>query len=196
MMLAALPARQALGSDGFTDLLTGSLRTRPELVCDDSQVGTFDHFPLMARPVAHKLPACRRLAFHGLLSPDLEPEIPFVGENPIDGGLAPPFAPGSRHTLPVQPVQHGGYPDTFGGPLEDPADHLCLVLVHADFATEQDGAPIGVLAPGRVEHGDLGYLISVHCDDREWARRAKEILEATSGRDVVSTSESAPDYRP
>jgi hypothetical protein len=47
---------------------------------------------------------------------------------------------------------------------------------------------------GRIRDG--GYLISVHCDDREWARRAKEILEATSGRDVVSTSESAPDYRP
>src|SRR5688500_2245146 len=47
---------------------------------------------------------------------------------------------------------------------------------------------------GRIREG--GYLISVHCDDREWARRAKEILEATSGRDVVSTSESAPDYRP
>ena len=47
---------------------------------------------------------------------------------------------------------------------------------------------------GRIREG--GYLVSVHCDDREWARSAKEILEATSGRDVVSTSESAPDYRP
>ena len=47
---------------------------------------------------------------------------------------------------------------------------------------------------GRIREG--GYLISVHCDDREWARRAKEILEATSGRDVVSTSEAPPDYRP
>src|SRR4026208_732643 len=47
---------------------------------------------------------------------------------------------------------------------------------------------------GRIREG--GYLISVHCDDGEWARRAKAALEATSGRDVVSTSESAPDYRP
>jgi len=47
---------------------------------------------------------------------------------------------------------------------------------------------------GRIREG--GYLISVHCDDREWVSRAKEILQATHGRDVVSTSEAAPDYRP
>jgi hypothetical protein len=47
---------------------------------------------------------------------------------------------------------------------------------------------------GRIREG--GYLVSVHCDDNEWAKRAKEILEATHGRDVVSTSEASPDYRP
>src|SRR5262245_15760723 len=47
---------------------------------------------------------------------------------------------------------------------------------------------------GRIREG--AYLISVHCDDREWARRAKEILEATSGRDVVKTTEKAADYHP
>lgn len=47
---------------------------------------------------------------------------------------------------------------------------------------------------GRIREG--GYLISVHCDDSTWARRAEEILEATGGRDVVKTSEAAPDYRP
>jgi hypothetical protein len=47
---------------------------------------------------------------------------------------------------------------------------------------------------GRIREG--GYLISVHCDDRTWAKRAEEILEATGGRDVVKTSEAAPDYRP
>lgn len=47
---------------------------------------------------------------------------------------------------------------------------------------------------GRIREG--GYLVSVHCDDREWVRRAKEILEANQGHDVVSTSEAAPDYRP
>jgi hypothetical protein len=57
MMLAALPAREALGRDGFTDLLTGGLRTRPQFVRHDSQVGTFDHFPLVAAAVAHDFPA-------------------------------------------------------------------------------------------------------------------------------------------
>lgn len=47
---------------------------------------------------------------------------------------------------------------------------------------------------GRIREG--GYLISVHCDDSAWAKRAEEILEATGGRDVVKTSEAAPDYRP
>jgi hypothetical protein len=47
---------------------------------------------------------------------------------------------------------------------------------------------------GRIREG--GYLVSVHCDDADWGRRAEEILEATGGRDVVRTSEAAPDYRP
>jgi hypothetical protein len=47
---------------------------------------------------------------------------------------------------------------------------------------------------GRIREG--GYLISVHCDDSSWAKRAEEILEATGGRDVVKTSEAKPDYRP
>jgi hypothetical protein len=47
---------------------------------------------------------------------------------------------------------------------------------------------------GRIREG--GYLISVHCDDNTWAKRAEEILEATGGRDVVKTSEATPDYRP
>jgi hypothetical protein len=47
---------------------------------------------------------------------------------------------------------------------------------------------------GRIRDG--GYLLSVHCDDSSWAKRAEEILEATGGRDVVKTAEAAPDYRP
>jgi hypothetical protein len=47
---------------------------------------------------------------------------------------------------------------------------------------------------GRIREG--GYLLTVHCDDSSWAKRAQEILEATGGRDVVKTSEAAPDYRP
>ena len=47
---------------------------------------------------------------------------------------------------------------------------------------------------GRIREG--GYLISVHCDDRVWARRAEEILETTGGRDVVKTTEARADYHP
>ena len=47
---------------------------------------------------------------------------------------------------------------------------------------------------GRIREG--GYLISVHCDDRIWAKRAEDILETTGGRDVVKTTEATADYRP
>ena len=47
---------------------------------------------------------------------------------------------------------------------------------------------------GRIREG--GYLLSVHCDDREWAKRAEEILDATGGRQIAKTSEATPDYRP
>jgi hypothetical protein len=47
---------------------------------------------------------------------------------------------------------------------------------------------------GRIRDG--GYLISVHCDDKVWAKKAEEILEATGGRQVVKASEATPDYRP
>ena len=64
------------------------------------------------------------------------------------------------------------------------------------------GAMVGIGIPeyeakryeGRIRKGHL--LLSVHCDDRDWARRAEEILEATGGRDVVKTTESTADYRP
>src|SRR5689334_17923770 len=47
---------------------------------------------------------------------------------------------------------------------------------------------------GRVREG--GYLVSVHCDDSKWAKKAEEILEATGGKQVVKTSEASADYRP
>ena len=47
---------------------------------------------------------------------------------------------------------------------------------------------------GRIREG--AYLVSVHCDDKTWAKRAEEILQATGGRDVVKTTEAAADYRP
>jgi hypothetical protein len=45
---------------------------------------------------------------------------------------------------------------------------------------------------GRIKDG--GILLSVHCDDSEWTKRAKEILENTGAEDVASTGESAADF--
>src|SRR6187551_563070 len=41
---------------------------------------------------------------------------------------------------------------------------------------------------GRIREG--GYLVSVHCDDSKWAKRAEEILAATGGHDVVHAAEA------
>jgi len=46
---------------------------------------------------------------------------------------------------------------------------------------------------GRVKDG--GILLSVHCDDRNWTVRAKQILERTGAQDVASTGESAADWQ-
>ncbi len=45
---------------------------------------------------------------------------------------------------------------------------------------------------GRVREG--GILVSAHCDNSEWTRRGKEILERTGARDISSTGESRADY--
>ncbi|OFZ29837.1 MAG: DUF3341 domain-containing protein [Bdellovibrionales bacterium RIFCSPHIGHO2_01_FULL_40_29] len=41
---------------------------------------------------------------------------------------------------------------------------------------------------GTVKEG--GILLSVHCDDNEWTRKAKELLETSGAKDVSATSES------
>jgi hypothetical protein len=45
---------------------------------------------------------------------------------------------------------------------------------------------------GRIRKG--GALLSVHADDSEWAKRAKDILELTGGEDISSTGETKGDY--
>ena len=45
---------------------------------------------------------------------------------------------------------------------------------------------------GRVKSG--GTLLSVHCDDSYWTKRAKEILECTGAEDISSTGEAGADY--
>jgi Protein of unknown function (DUF3341) len=46
---------------------------------------------------------------------------------------------------------------------------------------------------GRVKEG--GILLSVHCDNSEWTKRAKNILEQTGAEDVSSTGESKADFQ-
>ena len=45
----------------------------------------------------------------------------------------------------------------------------------------------GMIKKGRV-------LLSVHCDDSDWTKRAKEILERTGAEDISSTGEASADY--
>src|SRR5579871_342172 len=62
------------------------------------------------------------------------------------------------------------------------------------------GALIGMGIPeyeakryeGRVKEG--GILLSVHSDNSEWTKRAKEILERTGAEDISSTGEAKADY--
>ncbi|MFY9559309.1 MAG: general stress protein [Terriglobales bacterium] len=46
---------------------------------------------------------------------------------------------------------------------------------------------------GRVKEG--GILLSVHCDDSDWTKKAKEVLERTGAQDVSSTAEAKADWQ-
>jgi hypothetical protein len=62
------------------------------------------------------------------------------------------------------------------------------------------GALIGMGIPeyeakryeGRVRRG--GILLSVHCDDSEWVKTAKTILDQTGAEEVSSTTEAKADF--
>jgi hypothetical protein len=62
------------------------------------------------------------------------------------------------------------------------------------------GALIGLGMPeyeakryeGRIKSG--GILLSVHCDDSSWARKAKRILQQTGADDIATTGEASADY--
>jgi hypothetical protein len=45
---------------------------------------------------------------------------------------------------------------------------------------------------GLIKEG--GMLLSVHCDNSDWVKRAKIVLERTGAQDVSSTGESSADY--
>jgi hypothetical protein len=64
------------------------------------------------------------------------------------------------------------------------------------------GALIGMGIPeyeakryeGRVKDG--GILLSVHSDNSEWTKRAKEILKRTGAQDISSSGEASSDDKP
>ena len=45
---------------------------------------------------------------------------------------------------------------------------------------------------GRIRDG--GVLLSVHCDNSEWVKRGKEILERSGAQDIAAASEKAGDF--
>lgn len=45
---------------------------------------------------------------------------------------------------------------------------------------------------GRIKEG--GILLSVHCDNSDWVKRAKNLLEQTGAEDISSTAEASADY--
>ena len=45
---------------------------------------------------------------------------------------------------------------------------------------------------GRIRDG--GILLSVHADNSDWVRRAKQVLEQTGAHDVASAGESSADF--
>jgi hypothetical protein len=45
---------------------------------------------------------------------------------------------------------------------------------------------------GRIKEG--GVLLSVHCDNSDWIKRAKELLKVTGAEDVASAGEAGADY--
>jgi len=46
---------------------------------------------------------------------------------------------------------------------------------------------------GRIKDG--GILLSVHCDESDWTRKAKDILERTGAEEVSSTGEADADFQ-
>jgi len=41
---------------------------------------------------------------------------------------------------------------------------------------------------------DGGMLLSVHCDNSDWVKKAKEILERTGAKDISSSGEASADF--
>jgi hypothetical protein len=62
------------------------------------------------------------------------------------------------------------------------------------------GALVGMSIPeyeakryeGRIKEG--GILLSVHCDNSDWVKKAKELLTQTGADDISSTGEASADF--
>jgi hypothetical protein len=62
------------------------------------------------------------------------------------------------------------------------------------------GALVGMSIPeyeakryeGRIKEG--GILLSVHCDNSDWVKKAKDLLKETGADDISSTGEAAADF--
>jgi hypothetical protein len=62
------------------------------------------------------------------------------------------------------------------------------------------GAMVGMGMPeyeakryaGRIKEG--GILLSVHCDNSDWVKRAKELLKQTGAEDIASAGEGSADF--
>ena len=48
------------------------------------------------------------------------------------------------------------------------------------------------LYEGRIKEG--GILVSVHCDNSNWVKRAKDLLKQTGANDVASSGEASADF--
>jgi hypothetical protein len=46
---------------------------------------------------------------------------------------------------------------------------------------------------GRIKEG--GILLSVHCDDSSWTKKAKDVLDGTGATDIASTGEASADWQ-
>jgi hypothetical protein len=87
-------------------------------------------------------------------------------------------------------------PVVAAGPIMGALAGAGAVGTVASFA----GALIGLSVPeyeakryeGRLKKG--GILMSVHCDDSDWVRRAKNILKNTGGQDIAEAAEAPADF--
>ncbi len=109
----------------------------------------------------------------------------------IGGALGWMLAAGALGTIPPWMVRFTGV-EPIGTALVGVAAGMLLGLVL--------GAIMGSTIPeyeakrytGRVRNG--GILLSVHCDNMDWTKRAKDVMRQTGAKDIAVTDESGADF--